>query len=438
VVRFFDRNFRPFQKFQNESFRITRQTQSWLHQQQLLLSHYLSPLNIFMTNANQQVSTTILSRYQKQQQREQEQREQQLRQHSVDFLHFQPSSSSESSPLFSSQSSSLSIFQQQDHPSLFTSSQQTLILFNIAHHISHLIATSSPFETTENNIFNESELTLPEKNESMTVDEAIISQYLSQIIEDTQLEFECVLIAIIFLDRLSSGSSPSLPIHYQNWRNLLASCALLASKVYDDFAMSNADFRWVFPHQDLSLVNILELRILHLLSFQVSISVSIYDSYVSRYLPCSPSLSLGKEEQEEEVKGKAERGEGEGEGEGEEDRELLEEVCSVDAEEEIDSLMCDSYLLTDPDSTFSSSIPVIVPILSSSTGIPLSEEKAELSSERKGGVFFFGCLSSYLKKISNTNNSCSNKEKEKSKRRMRSPKKSKVHCCCGDDNSPTH
>jgi hypothetical protein len=376
-------------------------------------------------------SLMSLSRYQQQQQREyeknialkQQQQHQQQHSHALAPHHHH-----------------------QDHPCLFTSSQQSQIISNISHHLFHLISTHSPSpspcsseESTEiENLFNE--ISSPLLSDSISVD--LISQYLSQILQDTQLEFECLIIALIYLDRLlsspSSSSCPSappapapLPIHHKNWRNLLATCALLASKAHDDFGMSNADFRWVFPQQDLAIVNLLELQVLHLLRFQITIPLSVYDSSVARYLSSPSSLcssSCCSPLPEEQRKQELEEAEEEGQQQQEEEDELLQEV-SVE-EEEIDSLMCDSYMLTDSDSHHDHH----------PTPQPPEEERETAEEEEGRGRRFLSCLQSHLSSclkriplpLTLTQTGLSSNEGEGTssmRRRRRSAKRSKVHCC---------
>lgn len=306
-------------------------------------------------------------------------------------------------------------------------SQQSLLLFNISHHLLNLITStnSSPLVTTtateEWDLFNQSCPLPPDPTiATLSVDHPLtstsISQYLLQILQDTELELECLVIALIYLDRVSL----LLPINLLNWKNLLASCTLLASKVYDDFGMSNADFRWIFPEQDLSLVNLLEIRLLHLLNYQVTIPLSIYNSFHSRYLHQIPLQKENPSEQQQQ--GEEEEQDYELEHLHHSHHQVLQEG-SID--EEIDSLMCDSYVLTDSD-----------PHPTSLSSTKIHEKKVESfllsptsSPQRRGKGGFMSSfqfhLTSCLKRILFT---CGGRGR---KRRM-SVKESKVHCC--DDN----
>jgi hypothetical protein len=193
----------------------------------------------------------------------------------------------------------------------------TSILDNIAQYFGDLLQTSA----------RSSDPFFDETYEQETTQETII-EYLSSVVHDTQLEFECLICAVIYLDRLLDLSASEitklrLQLSPRNWRNLFAVCAMISAKVWDDFSMSNNDFRLVFPDEDLQQVNRFEVQVLQLLGFNVSITGSTYESYLSRHL-----------------------------------------VIDESAEDEIDSLMCDSFaeqqsviLSTNPPSHSSAIVP---------------------------------------------------------------------------------
>ena len=64
-----------------------------------------------------------------------------------------------------------------------------------------------------------------------------------------------------------------------NWRRVVLSALILASKVWEDQAVWNVDFCSVFPHVDAKDLAELEKVLLRLLQFNVSLKSSDYTKY---------------------------------------------------------------------------------------------------------------------------------------------------------------
>eukprot|EP00602_Paraphysomonas_sp_CaronLab_P004454 CAMPEP_0185033132 /NCGR_PEP_ID=MMETSP1103-20130426/21824_1 /TAXON_ID=36769 /ORGANISM="Paraphysomonas bandaiensis, Strain Caron Lab Isolate" /LENGTH=381 /DNA_ID=CAMNT_0027569295 /DNA_START=137 /DNA_END=1282 /DNA_ORIENTATION=- len=106
-------------------------------------------------------------------------------------------------------------------------------------------------------------------------------EFLFTIIqEETQMEYECVLIALIYLERLSISTYNDFRLCALNWRHALFTCMLLASKIWDDFSLSNAEFADVFTNMPLARLNKLESTALNMLHFDMMV---LEDEYMELF-----------------------------------------------------------------------------------------------------------------------------------------------------------
>lgn len=88
------------------------------------------------------------------------------------------------------------------------------------------------------------------------------------------MEYECAIISLIYITRLVTLSNGSFVLNEDTWRGALLACMLVSSKVWDDFAMFNADYCCIFNGLTLSRVNELELQLLRLLMSDLYVSAS--------------------------------------------------------------------------------------------------------------------------------------------------------------------
>jgi hypothetical protein len=112
---------------------------------------------------------------------------------------------------------------------------------------------------------------------------ASIDSYLWMVIEEGQVDYACLLSGIIFLTKSLKSSKYTFFLTNGNWRNVVSTCFLVASKMYDDLGMSNGDFRNVFPTTELCRVNSFELTLCLLLEFNLFIHEKDYHRYRRRY-----------------------------------------------------------------------------------------------------------------------------------------------------------
>lgn len=97
-----------------------------------------------------------------------------------------------------------------------------------------------------------------------------------------QMEADCIIMSLIYVERLIKKTIGRLRPRSNNWRSLLFSCMILSSKVWDDLSMWNVDFSQSCPPGvsfSLKRINELELAVLNTLSFKVKVPASEYAKY---------------------------------------------------------------------------------------------------------------------------------------------------------------
>mmetsp|Transcript_7592 Transcript_7592/g.11258 ORF Transcript_7592/g.11258 Transcript_7592/m.11258 type:complete len:577 (-) Transcript_7592:471-2201(-) len=129
------------------------------------------------------------------------------------------------------------------------------------------------FPPAEYEAFNQKNIPLNPSEYSL---ESVKSMF-STIHHDTQMEYECMVVALIYMERIPRITNREFRICMLNWKYVMFTCMLLASKVWDDFAMNNASFASIFEY-DVRTVNALEMQLLLLFSFDIEISRKEYFS----------------------------------------------------------------------------------------------------------------------------------------------------------------
>jgi len=104
-----------------------------------------------------------------------------------------------------------------------------------------------------------------------------IRQFLSAIWDGQRLSAECAVMTIAYVDRFLTLTS--IKINPVNWRRIVLAAAIVASKVWEDLAVWNADFLVIFPNLDVTDLNRLEREMLAALEFVVSLKASLYCKY---------------------------------------------------------------------------------------------------------------------------------------------------------------
>jgi len=139
-----------------------------------------------------------------------------------------------------------------------------------------------PFFSEENNPLYKDPAERPRADEQkkkkleVPCEEAIFHT-IQSVYECAKFPSECLIISLVYIERLSAKSH--VPLLVTSWRPILLAALILAQKVWDDKSLHNADFSLFCPMFTLKEINHLEIKFLELLEHDVSISASLYASY---------------------------------------------------------------------------------------------------------------------------------------------------------------
>lgn len=109
-----------------------------------------------------------------------------------------------------------------------------------------------------------------------------IASFYRDVFGRAKMEPDCIIISLIYVERLIKATNGSLRPRACNWRSVLFSCMVLASKVWDDLSMWNSDFTNMCPpgmELTLKRVNDLEVAVLGALNYRVKVPASEYAKY---------------------------------------------------------------------------------------------------------------------------------------------------------------
>lgn len=108
---------------------------------------------------------------------------------------------------------------------------------------------------------------------------AEIAAFIKHVFARAQMESECIIMSLIYVERLLKATSGSLQLQGKNWRRILFCSMVMASKVWDDLSMCNADFSKIWPELTLKQINELELVYLSAVEYKVRVSAVSYAKY---------------------------------------------------------------------------------------------------------------------------------------------------------------
>ena len=128
-----------------------------------------------------------------------------------------------------------------------------------------------------------------------------ISNFVAKLCNDTQMEYECIIISLIYVRRLIKKSEGKLVMLQENWKGIILSCIVLANKVWDDFHMQNLDYCYVFNGLTVQRVNALELQLLISLDNRCNVSPS---AYAQTHFEIQSMITLANIENEKKTKKK--------------------------------------------------------------------------------------------------------------------------------------
>lgn len=126
-------------------------------------------------------------------------------------------------------------------------------------------------------IFNTNSKPLLAQFESSDLSENTIFQSIKSIYSIAEFSAECLVISLLYVERLRSLTG--LQLLECNWQPILLAAMVVAQKVWDDKSLLNVDFSLICSAYSLRDINQLEKHFLEMLQYNVSISASLYASY---------------------------------------------------------------------------------------------------------------------------------------------------------------
>jgi hypothetical protein len=104
-----------------------------------------------------------------------------------------------------------------------------------------------------------------------------IRSFVRRLFDRTHMNAECVIIALIYVERLIDMTNR--PLTARNWLPIVTAALLSAKKFWDDHSTYNADFAALLPIFSLARLNALEVMFLIDLKYSLYISASEYARY---------------------------------------------------------------------------------------------------------------------------------------------------------------
>lgn len=105
-----------------------------------------------------------------------------------------------------------------------------------------------------------------------------VHEFFTYVYRTAQLERDCIIMALVYIERLLTEAAGGMRICGRNWRSIVLCGMILASKVWDDLSMWNFDFSKV-GRLTLGRVNELEVAVLQVLQYNVRVEGSDFARY---------------------------------------------------------------------------------------------------------------------------------------------------------------
>lgn len=118
---------------------------------------------------------------------------------------------------------------------------------------------------------------IPHRKYMRAPDPQGIFEFCANIMMMTKMEKEVIIICLIYIERFIFNTG--LLINSRNWRRLLFTCLIVASKIWDDDSFENNHFAQVFPHLQIGEINLMERTFLELINYKVYVKCSEYFKY---------------------------------------------------------------------------------------------------------------------------------------------------------------
>ena len=104
----------------------------------------------------------------------------------------------------------------------------------------------------------------------------LITNFIAKLCNEAKMEYECIVILLIYVRRVISSGEGTFVLLSENWRGIVLACVVISNKVWDDFHMKNEDYCQLFRGLTIDRVNDLELQLFKVLDHRCNVSPSVY------------------------------------------------------------------------------------------------------------------------------------------------------------------
>lgn len=104
-----------------------------------------------------------------------------------------------------------------------------------------------------------------------------ILKFMRKVIDKMQLATECIIISLIYLEKIMTTSK--IEVRFTNWKPLVFTSILLASKFWEDICFWNVDYCDNLAFYPLKSVNRMESEFLSLCNYDIYVSKQTYNQY---------------------------------------------------------------------------------------------------------------------------------------------------------------
>ena len=104
-----------------------------------------------------------------------------------------------------------------------------------------------------------------------------VMRFIRDIMDKMQLTTECIVIGLIYLEKIMLTGK--IEIRDLNWKPLVFTAILLASKFWEDIIWYNVDFVDNLQMYSLKSVNRMESEFLSLCDYNIYVSAEAYEQY---------------------------------------------------------------------------------------------------------------------------------------------------------------
>ena len=107
--------------------------------------------------------------------------------------------------------------------------------------------------------------------------EADVLKFMRKIFDKMQLATECILVSLIYIEKIMTKSK--IEIRFSNWRPLVFTSILLASKFWEDICFWNVDYSDALNFYPLKSINRMESEFISLCDYNIYVGTELYANY---------------------------------------------------------------------------------------------------------------------------------------------------------------